>query len=168
MLPPSSPPEDQLGQLPSCLLEAAASVPAGSTPAGPSCLSRRGRHYPLHRLLHRPHPQPAHTACLPAQRDDLSALVRGPRRRLAQGDQAHHRGGLYRAAPEKPRQTHGQAAPGHHPHALRLAGDRPGHSQQPRPRCPRAEACRQQGENPDPVCRGNQGRSLRASRATPW
>ena len=119
-------------------------------------LGRRGRRHPLRRILHRQHPQPAHPPGLLPQRRRLPALVRGPRRPRAEGHQADDGRRLHRAAPADPLQALGQAAPRHHPHALRLAGHRPGHRRQPGPCRPRPEARRHQGQDAGAQRRGDQ------------
>ena len=104
---------------------------------------RRPGRAPLPGILRRHHPQQEHAAgLLPCLRAVLR-LVRSAQDRRARRHRAAACRRLYRGARQGFREADGQAAPRRHPHAVRLAGHRPGRRHQSGPCGARSEACRQ-------------------------
>ena len=132
---------------------------------GAACLDWQGRgrrHDALPRILHRQHPQSEHARGLRARRRRVPALVRRA------GDSARSRGQagacrrVYRAARQANVGALGQAAPRLHPHAVRLAGHRPGDAVEPRAFRPGAAPFGEQGRDAGALFRRSNGAARRA------
>ena len=81
-------------------------------------------------VFHGPNPEPAHGRGVRRGRDAVLHLVRRARAR-ARADFPDRGGHLHRRDATRVSRPHDQAAPGRHPPAVRLAGDRPGNTHQP-------------------------------------
>ena len=127
---------------------------AGRNPPGDHHRSRRRRSspsagddagHPLRRILHRPYPATRTPAGrISATPSTSSAGASASGFRDLKSIKPMTVAAYIEQLQAQPRQAVGQAAPRHHPHALRLAGHRPGHRCQPGPRRPRPQARRHQ------------------------
>ena len=95
-------------------------------------------------------------------------LVRPAQDRRARRHRAAARRRLYRGARQGFREADGQAAPGRHPHAVRLAGHRPGRRHQSGPRGARAEARRQDRQDHGARPANRRASCWTASTRQPW
>ena len=104
---------------------------------------------------------------LPCRRAVLR-LVRPAQDRRARRHRAAARRRLYRGARQGFREADGQAAPRRHPHAVRLAGHRPGRRHQSGPCGARPEARRQDGQDHGARPANRPASSSTASTRQPW